>query len=119
MKGSAINVKEKLYASLGVFGYILYYALALFLTFMPLSYLQFPFYVDFIMMAAVLIVPFVGQIVELAIWVWSFVLVVTQPIGWFEVIYFVSALIYVFTTVFPFVMSLFAGRREMVADEDD
>lgn len=98
-------MKEKLAATLGGFGYFLFYLITVFLTFAPLTVLGLPWWIDATIILAVLSIPFLGSIVQVVIWVWSFVMAVQGPQDIWTILYYVAAAIYVFSTLIPFLTS--------------
>ncbi len=104
-------MKEKLVSALGGFGLVVWYLITSIVTFASLLVLDFPFIVVLIMIAVVLLHPFVGDIVQFILWVWSFVIALNEPIDVFMVIYFIAAAIYVLTTLIPFVLTLFRQKK--------
>lgn len=104
-------MKEKLQTALGSFGMIIWYIVSAIILLAPLIFvLHLPWIVDFLIIAAIISVPFFGDIVELGIWVWSFILAIKMPFDRLMIIYYIAAAIYVFTKLIPFLTVLF--RKE-------
>lgn len=104
--------KDKLFGIMGSAGYIVYYAISCILFFMPLVFLDFNFIIDIILIFVMLSVPFIGQLCELILWIWSLFIVLKEPFSGFILVYFIALAIYVFTTVLPFIISLFRSFTE-------
>lgn len=105
-------MKEKLSTALGAFGSVLWYILSIVYAFAPLYILHFPFWVDAIIIAAILFIPFIGELVRLVLYVWAFIVVLSQPIDIVSIIFFVCAALYFFTTILPLLLSLLAKEKE-------
>ena len=87
--------------------------LSLLLTVFPLVMCQFPWWVNLLIFTAIMLLPDVlGGIMTLAVWVWSFIVVVSGSIGLFEVIYFVLLAVYVVYFLIPGIRALIAAIRE-------
>ncbi len=107
------TIKEKLGSALGGIGLILWYAVSAIVTFAPLfCVLKFNFFIDFLIILAILAFPLVGAVVELVIWVWSFVVAISMPFDIFMGIYYVALAIYVLTKLVPMVLTLFSKTEE-------
>lgn len=104
-------MKDKLFGALGTFGVILWYIISFLYSFFPLVILRFNFWIDLILIAVMAAVPFAGEIVRLVLYVWAFIVVIGRPIDWLSIVFFVFAALYLFTTVIPFVTSLFSRRE--------
>lgn len=104
--------KERLFGALGTFGSILYYILAVCLTFCPLSALGFPFWLKLILIMVVTTIPFIGPACELVLWVWSFFIMIHAPLQAFTIFYFIACAVYVFTKPLPFLLNLFSSKSK-------
>ena len=102
-------IKEKLVASLGAVGYIIYCVISIVLTFAPLLVLNFPFWVDFIIITLVTLIPMFGNLIGLVFWIWAFFVAIQNPTDIASIIYFVAFAIYVITTLLPLALSLFTA----------
>lgn len=100
-------LKDKLFRFMGTTGYIIYYLITCTLFFIPLVFLDFNFIADIILMYIMLRVPFVGHILELILWVWSLFIVLKQPLDGFILVYFIALGLYLLSTVFPFILTVF------------
>lgn len=102
-------LKDKLLGALGVVGLIIWYLISLTLLSLPLVFLGFPFWVDLLILFVIVSFPLSGGIVEFVIWIWSFIVVVSEPIDGWSVFYLVVFAIYCLTSLLPFVISLIAS----------
>lgn len=82
-------MKEKLTTALGAVGLIIYYVVCVFISFAPLAFLDFPFLIDFIIIAAITTIPFIGSIVNVVIWVWALFVCISGKQDAFSVIYYI------------------------------
>ena len=105
-------MKEKLENVLGGFGAILWYIISIVYSFGPLYILHFPFWLDAILIAVILFLPFIGELVRLALYIWALIVVLSQPIDIVSIIFLVFAALYFFTTVLPLVLSLLVKKSE-------
>ena len=104
-------MKEKLTSSLGAFGGVLWYILSVVYAFAPLYILRFPFWVDALIIAAILFLPFIGELIRLVLYVWAFIVVLSQPIDIVSIIFFVCAALYFLSAVLPLLLSLLARKE--------
>lgn len=100
------TLKNLLLGSLGTIGYILWYLVSILLLYAPLVFLDFPLLIDILIIFAITSLPFWGDVVELIIWIWSFVVVLSEPIDVISVIYFVTFAFYIFTKFLPIIKTL-------------
>lgn len=111
-------LKEKLIGTLGIAGYILYYILICFITFLPLWVLDYPFGINLILVAVILYVPYIGDITQTIIYVLSFI----EEIGRIKngdadvvtLLYFIAMIIHVFLFLMPFLVLLFSLIRGLI-----
>jgi len=85
--------------------HILFYILSIVLLYFPLLILDMPFIVYLLVSLAIKTLPIIGPILELIVWIWSFVVVVSAPIDGWAIAYFVAFAFYFFTTLLPFVIN--------------
>ncbi len=83
------RLKEKLIGTLGTVGFILYFIISAMITVAPLVVLDFPFWIDAIIIFVVISLPFIGGLIEFIIWIWSFVVIISAPISALSYIYFI------------------------------
>lgn len=106
------KLKDTLYLHLGQFGYILFYVICALFAFAPLvCVLDFNPIVNFLIVGVIMFVPILGQILELVLWVWSFVLALNMPCDVFLVIYYIAFTIIALKVLFSivvFILSLFS-----------
>lgn len=103
------KVKEFLAGSALLVGSGFRWFLSLLLLFAPLFFvLDFKAYIDGLIIVAVLFVPFLGGLLELAIWGWSLIVAVKMPFDIFIGIYYAALALYVFTKLVPVLLSLIA-----------
>lgn len=106
------SLKEKMTAALGTVGIYLWFGISVLITFAPLAFvLKLGIIIDLILIAVVTTVPVIGTIVELGLWIWSFVKALSMPFDLFIGIYYVALAIYVFTKLVPTVMLCFRRAR--------
>ena len=103
------SLKDKLSGALGVVGLVIWYLISAIVVFTPLAFLDLSFIVYGIIIFAIISFSLIGGIVELVIWIWSFIVVVSEPIDGWSVFYFIAFAIYCLTTLLPFVISLIAS----------
>ena len=103
-------MREKLLNSLGVFGYILWLLLGLVLYIIPLTFLPLSFLESSLIIFVISAIPFVGTLLQIGVWIWSFPYALAGPIDIWVILYFVSLLISFLTMILPFITSLFSKR---------
>ena len=95
------NLKDVLANALGTVGIVVWYLASSVLMFLPLTFLNFPIWVDLIILFAVLSLSSLGDLIELALWIWSFIVVISEPIDGWSVFYFVALAVNVLITILP------------------
>ena len=99
-------LKDILFGSLGIVGYVIWFILSVWVSYAPLIFLDFSFVVDVLIILAVTMLPFVGCVVEFVLWVWSFVVVLAEPIDGWSIFYFITFAFYFVTTPLTYVINL-------------
>lgn len=102
------KLKDTLSGTFGAVGFILYYLILLGLSFIPFRYLfpNLPLFVPALFVFVIYEIPLIGGIVQLIIWIWSFVIVVTNPIDAWSIAYFCFFTIYAITILSRVISSL-------------
>lgn len=95
------KLKEILTGVLGSVGLIILQFILIVLTIIPLSFCGFPIYVNILICLALYFTNFIGGMLTIAIWIYSFIKVIALPIGVFEIIYFICLGIYVILYFIP------------------
>lgn len=79
---------------------------------------NFPWWADIPILIAIMLLPeYIGGILTLAVWVWSFIVVVSGSIGLFEVIYFVLLAVYVVFFFIPGICALIEAVRKKIISQ--
>ena len=104
--GIEVGMKEKLAAKLGVLGYVIFYLIAAFFAYCPLIFLDFPFIVNAILIGVIMFLPIIGTILNLILWIWSFVVVLSAPIDIFSILYFIAFAVYIISEIITMAVSL-------------
>ena len=102
------NLKELLANTLGWVGIVLWYVVSFLLMFLPLAVLNFPFWIDLIIIFVVLNIQGIGDMIALVLWVWSFIEIVSEPIDGWSIFYFVILAINVLLAVLPSIIGIIA-----------
>ncbi len=100
--------------TLGIFGYILYYLISFFITFMPLYLFDFNFITIGIITAIVLFIPIVSDITLFALWIFSFLKILPLEFDWFTICYLIALAIYLITEIIPFIISVIGAVAEKI-----
>ena len=100
------SLKDKLIVGLGVVGYILWLLANLILGVLPLSFLDFPLWVNILVIFALYSTELIGGLIEHIIWIWSFIVVVQSPINGWSIFYFVSFAIYCYLFILPSIINI-------------
>ncbi len=94
----------------GVFGFILYYLLFLLLAYAPLLVLGFPWWVNILLLLAVVAIPYAGSLCELVLWVWAFLEVRQMDAGLLPALFYIGAVFFVLFKLIPRVVGIFSGE---------
>ncbi len=104
-------MKDKLLESLFSFAALLVMLCIPLFSALPFAMLGLPWWAVALLLVFVLLlslVPIAGKIVRLAVWVWSFVLVLPQPIGFWTVLYYIAFACYGIKLLFPLFIGAWA-----------
>lgn len=124
-KKSSHFEKDKLIGTLGGLGRVCWYLVILAMTFMPLYFLKFPFIGNVLCIAALIFsrsfksTIIFGQLLEAGLWVDSFPIVLSMPMGWAPVVYFVSFASYLFTQFIPNTISFILAIKIAAAQRKE
>lgn len=77
-------------------------------TLVPLVPLGLPWWANVLIVAALFLLTGLNWWLEVALWIWSFIVVVRAPFTWFSVVYYVVFGLYALCTFFPLVLILCA-----------
>lgn len=78
--GEVLFMKEKLGASLGMFGVILWELVLFVICFMPFMILGFPFWLAVIVVILMNVLPVLGGAVSLGLYIWAFTSFITPAV---------------------------------------
>ena len=92
-------MKDKLVDALGTFGMVLWYIISVIHAIAPLVILHTPFWLSFLLLVAINVIPLFGEIIRLVLYVLAFIVAFSQPFDIFSIVFFVCTAFYVFTTV--------------------
>lgn len=92
---------KKLLSKLGSVGIAIYWIVAIVLFVMPLAIIGLPWWANILIYCVILGIPFVGEIAEFGVFVWAFVIALNQPFDLAILLFYISAVIYVVTTLIP------------------
>lgn len=104
-------MKEKLQSALGSAGIVLFYIIGFLYAFAPLLVLDFPLLVDILLILAMNVLPLLGELVRIVLYVWAVFVVLSHPLSGFSIFFLVIAAVYFFTTVWPILTALFGDRE--------
>ena len=104
-------MKEKLTSALGTFGLVLWYIVSFLYSFSPLVILHFGFLIDLVLIIVMTAVPFFGELVRIALYIWATVVVCSAPIDAVSIVFFIFAALYLVTTIIPLILSLIPSRE--------
>lgn len=99
-------MKEKLQDALGGIGIVLYFVITAFLAVYPIGYLDMPLWVMLIAVAVVTMLPLVGSIAMIVIWVLGFIQAVSGPQTVWEILFYVLFVVQIFKFVSVFVSTM-------------
>lgn len=100
------KLKNALVGTLGVVGYVVWNVILFGVYFIPVTVLDFPLWADILICLCIMEIPIVGRLMYFAAWIWSFIIVISNPIGGFSIFYLIAFAIYVLTGVVPFIINL-------------
>lgn len=98
-------MKDKLVNALGWFGYIIYFLIVSILAFIPLSILQFSFWINILIIPVILFIPFWGDIAEFLLWAISFPKAISGEQDVWAIIYYIGLVVYAITSLLPTVIN--------------
>ena len=113
------KLKELLVGSLGIVGYVIWNILLYVFYFLPVFVLDFPLWADILIVLCIANLPFLGEILYFVTWIWSFIIIILEPINVFSIFYLVVFGIYVFTDVVPFVRLLITAMFDKKNEEPE
>ncbi|MFA5423516.1 MAG: hypothetical protein WC374_06620 [Phycisphaerae bacterium] len=106
-----MSLKEKLIVTMGGFGYVLFYLIIGVITFAPLMYLNFPWWVDILIIFIVMFTKTIGGLVLTVGWIWSFINMINSPFNFKTVFYIIAVILYIILWLAPFVTSIIYARK--------
>lgn len=110
-----MSLKEKIEGLMVGMYWILLFVIRTLLTMAPFIIFRCSFFVALILSVvlwAVSLIPYLGVLCYVCLWVSSFVIVVSNPIGVFEIIYLICLAINIWMYVIPYILNIFIILRE-------
>lgn len=104
-------MKDKIFSAFGTIGLIIWYIVSCALMYAPLYFIGFPWWANLIVIVIILSVPVIGDIIELASWIWGFTIIVHEPFGFAVVWFYVAFVVYLVLNVIPRLLNLFTKNR--------
>lgn len=99
-------VKDFLIGTFGVVGFGIWFIIGALLMFAPLVFLDISFWVSLLLIIVIMYIPIIGDITNFVIWIWAFVVVLSESIDGWSIAYFIIFGIYILTSVLPTVIQL-------------
>lgn len=93
-------MKEKLGASLGMFGVILWELVLFVICFMPFMILGFPFWLAVIVVILMNVLPVLGGTVSLGLYIWAFIVALKMSSSALVIAFYVCFALYVIVAVY-------------------
>lgn len=100
-------LKAKLITSLGSLGLILFYMIGVLFAIAPLVILDTPFWLTFLLVIAINVIPLIGSLIEVVLWVWALIVAIGSPQDIFVIVFYVLFAINVVRLLSVFIPSLF------------
>ena len=110
------NLKDELIGWLGVAGIVLWYLIEIVVALTPLVFLNFPLWVNLIILFTLMSFQYVGGLLQIALWVWSFIVVIARPIDGWSIFYFVVFAIEFFTILLPLIANVVLGIFNLIRE---
>lgn len=104
--------KDYLLNTLGVAGFIIWLLIGCVLMIFPLTVIEFPFWLNLIVIFVILSSKTLGNIVEIVLWVWSFIVIISEPIDSWSITYYIVCAIRFVPGIISFVVTLIAEGIE-------
>ena len=106
-------MKSTLKTTLGQGVYLLIELVLLGIIFVPLQYLNLPWWADALIAAFIYFTQTLGGLVSAVVWVWSFIIFVRSPFDTYSIIYLVFLVVYLAISFgLPALLSHLSKRRE-------
>lgn len=113
------RIKEMLVGKLGIVGIVIYYLLAFALIFTPLAFIGADSFWIYLIFSVLLLISGINIIANFVLWVWSFVVVIEQPIDGGAVFYFIILAIYVLLGLLPTIIQIASNLIEFINSRRD
>jgi hypothetical protein len=101
-----MTLKDKLTDKLGVFGFILYLLLGFINLIVPCIMLKYAWWIKILVFVVIIAFQLLGSIVLYGAWVLSFINVLSLPVGFLSITYYVCFGIFVLTQFIPDMIQL-------------
>jgi hypothetical protein len=98
--------KNWLLSSMGFFGFIVYYAFMIFIAFCPFYFLPLPFVLSIIVCLVLQFMPALYTLTSPIAWIWSFFIVIKEPISPINIAYYICLAIWILIVVVPFILQM-------------
>lgn len=89
-------MKDRLENALGTVGLVIWYIIAAIVTVAPFLVLDLPAWAEFLLILAILMLPVIGGVVAVAVWIWALIVAVQGPQDAVAIIFYVALAINAF-----------------------
>lgn len=105
------KIKDFFVSTFGIFGFILWYIVAVLLAAAPLfCVFDFPFLLNCLIIAFICVFPVLGFYAELLMWFSSLYFAFHTPLDVVLIIYYIAFAFYIFTRFIPWILSVFSSN---------
>lgn len=104
-------MKDKILGAFGAFGYVIVFLLSIVYIAIPLVSTGLPWFVCMIIFTIIVLTDVIGSLVTVAVYVYSFFIVIQSPITVFTILYFVCFIIWLVMQAVPTCIRLLGHRK--------
>lgn len=105
-------MKEKLVEALGSFGLILFWLLSFLFVAIPIWATNLPFLAMLVIFAILYFTNLIGALLTILVYVYSTFVVLSSPINWFSIVFFIDMALYIIFCFIPSIAQIISIAKE-------
>lgn len=105
-------MKEWLVNKAGGVGFAIWIVISIIFIVMPVAVLPISIWIRALIVVIIYALPMIGQLVQIAVYAWAFVVTINGPQDTVAIIFYVVFAFWVFTTLIPLIITVFFGGKK-------
>lgn len=101
-----MTIKEKLLSAFGAAGTVLWWVVSFLFVIIPIAATGLPIWARVIIFAVIMLTDVIGTILTITVYIWGTIAVLSSPLSFFTIIFFIDLILYVIFLLIPTICKL-------------